>query len=120
LSLRRGEAEFAGTIGQPPGEKRLAASVFAANRFEHAAAGSNLSQFVVESGLEALQADSKGIEVAARHGSATQGVDDFLASLRAEGHGSGSKVNEPRNTRSTRKNKKQIPFPTSRRIEWTL
>ena len=81
LDFRRGEPQFPRPVSQPAGEKRFAAAVLSADGLEDAAAGAHLLQFVVERGLEPIQAHGERIKAAAGNGAPPECVNDLLPSL---------------------------------------
>jgi hypothetical protein len=86
LNFAGGKACGSAALLQPSAEERLAAPVFAAHRFEPAAAGRNGGKVAIDGSLEALHADRERGQAVAGHRTAAQGIENCAAALRA-GHG---------------------------------
>ena len=70
LDLGRGEAFAFRPLLQPAHEEGLPATVLAANRLELCATGAHGCQFFAHRGVERIEADREGVEIALRNGSA--------------------------------------------------
>ena len=94
LDLGRGEAAALGPLLEPAGEEGLAAAVLAAHRLERRATTLDPIELLVQGRLEPLEPDGERVEASLGHGAAAEGIDDLLATLRAQRRrGTGHPVN---------------------------
>ena len=86
LNLRRREALLPRGVCQPACKERLAAAVLATHGLEESTACADAPQFFLQNFFKATKTDGECVETVPWDRAATQSVDDFLTTLRADTH----------------------------------
>jgi hypothetical protein len=80
------EALRAGSLLEPPSEKRLSTAIITPDRFEAAAPKRDRVKVLIKARRKAIHANRKRIEPEAGHRTSAQRVDNLTATMRAKRH----------------------------------